>query len=91
MDITTVTESYLLTHIADFSDYIFDITRRVEETKLPESNITIRDIYVPSFLEAADGSLISTDMEAHLSNWAAERESYTLQHHRLDVASGGKP
>ena len=72
VEITTITEKYLLDHIADFSDYLFDIKRRIEETKLPESNLTIRDIYVPSFLEASDESLISTNMETHLGNWAAE-------------------
>ena len=41
MQITTVTEGYLLDHIADFSDYCFDVTRRVEEIKLSESGLTI--------------------------------------------------
>ena len=41
IQITTVTEKYLLDHIADFSDYCFDVTRRVEDSKLAESGLTI--------------------------------------------------
>jgi len=72
--ITTITEDYLLDHVADFSDYCYDINRRVEETKLPESSATINDVYVLSNL-GADGRTVSDDMESYLSTWSADPSS----------------
>jgi hypothetical protein len=76
--ITTISEGYLLENIADFSDYFYDINRRVESTALPESNLTIRDIYVPSCLEAPDGRRLAADMETHLARWSVEASGRQL-------------
>ncbi len=71
-EIIWLSEGYLLDNIADFSDYLFDVTRRVEDARLADTHLTIRDIYVRSSLQATDGSLVAPNMEQHLTQWASE-------------------
>ena len=61
---------FLLDHLVDFSDYYNEIRRRVERVKFPESNTTIKDIYVPSSLATLKGEPFSDDLGQYLSEWA---------------------
>jgi hypothetical protein len=49
MEIRIETENSLLSKLVDFTDYFNEIKKRVTEDYLPDSTLTISDVYVPPF------------------------------------------
>ena len=47
LDITIESEATLLNNLVDFEDYYREIERRVFKEQLPDSNLTIADVFVP--------------------------------------------
>ncbi|MCP4547055.1 MAG: hypothetical protein GY835_11370 [bacterium] len=70
--IRVVTEESLLNDLVDFTDYIMDIRKRVERDSLPDSELTISDIYSPSFLTNESGDDLGQTLEDYLLSWLAE-------------------
>ena len=66
------TESALLDSLINFSDYHNEIRRRVQVTRLPDSGLTLEDVYVPSQYGPTDGNEAKGSVESYLSNWLAE-------------------
>lgn len=76
--VTFTSEKELLSKIVDFTDYFEDISYRVNRLKLPESDLTINDIYTPSYFDL-DSNNISTLNEINrvsadefIDEWLAE-------------------
>ncbi|MGF6793092.1 NACHT domain-containing protein [Paraburkholderia sp. 35.1] len=71
-------ETSLLDELVDFSDYFREIERRATKETLPDSNLTIQDVYVPPLTlhhdmeaqRAVEGS--GEDLNDLLSRWLAE-------------------
>ena len=72
LDVTILTEDFLFDRIADFSDYKYDIIRRVEKATLPGSLFTIKDIYVESHIEPLERADGPTRLGIFLSDWAKD-------------------
>lgn len=62
-------ESQLLNNLVDFTDYINDIKDKVNNQDLPESNLTINDIYVPSGFTLEEDSNKYENIEDYLQEW----------------------
>ncbi|SDL53244.1 hypothetical protein SAMN05660337_3216 [Maridesulfovibrio ferrireducens] len=67
--IQSFVEEDLLKNLVDFSDYIADIKKQVEKNKLPDSDLTLRDIYVESQVKDSDQKDIEITLEKHLEQW----------------------
>lgn len=88
IDIVYETENSLLDKLVDFSNYEREITKRVKEIRLPESNdrdkLTVNDVYVPSqyLYESLKGDKEKSQetVEDHLQQWLkkSKREQITL-------------
>lgn len=65
-------ENTLLDGLVDFSEYFIDIKYRVEKEKLPDSNLCLRDIYVPSNFRLENGEKANTNIEIFLNEWMEE-------------------
>lgn len=65
-------EDSLLEGLVDFTDYVVDIRRRVEKEPLPDSELTILDVYVPSEVVDANGNEVTGSLEDYLLSWLAE-------------------
>ena len=65
-------ESHLLDELVDFEDYFLDLKRRTEFEYLPDSNLVVSDIYVPSALKNESGEDINENLEEYLNNWLCE-------------------
>ncbi|MDJ0844641.1 NACHT domain-containing protein [Crocosphaera sp.] len=88
IDIVYETENSLLDKLVDFSNYEREITKRVKEIRLPESNdrdkLTVNDVYVPSqyLYESTIGDKEKSQetVENHLQQWLnqSKREQITL-------------
>jgi len=76
-NITHETESSLLEGLVDFTDYFADIRRRVERHSLPDSSLTLKDVYTPSSCKKEDGSFES-NIEEYLNSWLSEPGSRQL-------------
>ena len=48
LSVSCESESSVLDQLVDFGDYYFDLTRRVERDSLPESEVSLSDVYVES-------------------------------------------
>ena len=69
-----VTEKGLLDKLVDWSQYHADIERRMTEECLPDSDLTIQDVFVQPSFESVGGSLPdSGDLEQHLLDWLREK------------------
>lgn len=66
------TEQTLLDRIANFADYRSDIRRRATTTTLPESTLTLPDVYVPAKGKLRHADSIEVDLETHLREWLVE-------------------
>lgn len=64
-------EDSLLEDLVDFTDYVFDMRRRVERETLPDSEWTISDVYVQSRVVDPDGSQTHA-LEDYLIAWLNE-------------------
>lgn len=65
-------EESLLNGLVDFTDYIVDIRRRVEKESLPDSELTVEKVYVPSRILSSDNVELSDSLEDYLINWLKE-------------------
>ncbi|MDO9271053.1 MAG: NACHT domain-containing protein [Methylobacter sp.] len=72
IEIQQYSEAWLLNGLIDFEDYFLDLKKRVEFDCLPDSNLVLPDIYVPSAILGEDASPIEEDLEAYLSKWLVE-------------------
>jgi hypothetical protein len=79
-EIIIVTQSALLDDLVDFTDYFIEIERRVTVDCLPDSDLTISDVYVrPLASLATDHSKgNSFDLQDHLKVWADELSARQL-------------
>ncbi|MCK5926142.1 MAG: hypothetical protein KAG10_09635, partial [Methylococcales bacterium] len=66
------TESYLLDSLVNFEDYFLDLKKRVESDCLPDSELVLPDIYVPSTIKNENKQPIEDDLEIYLSKWLNE-------------------
>jgi len=65
-------ENTLLDGLVDFSEYLIDIKYRVEKEKLPDSNLCLKDIYVPSNFRLENGEKGNDNIENFLNKWMKE-------------------
>ncbi len=65
-------EDDLLDSLVNFADYRIDIRKRVSFTKLPESDLTLNDVYVPSQLFTSEYEKADDDVEVYLRKWLDE-------------------
>lgn len=70
-------ESSLLDVLIDFSDYYYDVVRRVERENLPESEVSINDVYVESLCgnESSPEEESPLPVEETLKTWINETSS----------------
>lgn len=66
------TENSLLDKLINFTDYRNEIRKRVENNCLPESDLTINDVYVPSQFHLSGIDEPIDDVEAYLAQWLEE-------------------
>jgi hypothetical protein len=62
----------LLTNLVDFRDYYADIRERVERRRLPDSDFSIKSVYVQSSIENEQRELIPEPLEEYLASWLNE-------------------
>ncbi|MFZ2725731.1 MAG: hypothetical protein WAX77_05745 [Methylococcaceae bacterium] len=65
-------EAWLLDGLVDFEDYFLDLKKRAEFDCLPDSELKLPDIYVPSALKGENNQSIEEDLETYLRNWLNE-------------------
>lgn len=65
------TESSLLDKLVDFRDYEREIRRRLISS-LPDSELSIEDVYVPSRCKHAKTGTVHDNVEAYLREWLEE-------------------
>jgi len=65
-------ETSLLNRLVDFKDYFSEIKRRVCSLPLPDSNLTLHDVYVPSKFMTSDESESRISIEDYLNEWLSE-------------------
>ena len=66
------TESSLLEGLADFSEYIANLNSRVREATLPDSSLTLADMYVPSNYRIGQSVTVQNDVESFLIEWVGD-------------------
>lgn len=66
------TEASLLDCLVDFKDYFHDIKRRVLYNRLPDSDLILTNVYVPSQFFLSNGVKQSSSIEEYLNNWLNE-------------------
>lgn len=66
------TEQNLLEKLVNFTDYINDIRKRVLFHKLPESDLALHNVYVPSQLTVSQEKRADDNIEDYLQNWLNE-------------------
>ena len=71
-DMRVVSETALLDDLVDFSDYFFSITKKVEREHLPDSDWTLRDVYVPSAFKLHGSENGGDNLENYLGQWLME-------------------
>jgi hypothetical protein len=65
-------EDSLLNKLVDFKDYFNEIKRRVLISHLPDSDLTLNDVYVPSSFRLQGGDKINQNIEEYLDAWLDE-------------------
>lgn len=71
-NIEYVTEDLLLCDLVDFRDYLYELKRRVTRETLPDSDLTLNDVYVESKISKSDLSPIDEKIEDFLNLWISE-------------------
>lgn len=66
------TEDSLLDDLVDFSDYFAHIVRRVETDTLPDSGLSIRDVYIASHFRREAEEEVQPDVERYILDWVSE-------------------
>jgi hypothetical protein len=72
LEIKQYCEDCLLDGLVNFEDYFSDLKRRVEFECLPDSDLKLSDIYVPSLLSDDENKVLTEDLENYLSKWLVE-------------------
>ena len=70
--INFVSENELLDSLIDFSAYFSDITKRFLNSSLPDSNLTLNDIYTPSYCKSSETQKQPIPVEDFLNGWIRE-------------------
>ncbi|MFO0889149.1 MAG: TIR domain-containing protein [Isosphaeraceae bacterium] len=70
--VSIVTEASLLDGLVKFRDYFNRIRRRVERDTLPESDLTLKDMYVVSDYRIWEDADRRADLEAYLESWLTD-------------------
>lgn len=68
----TVSESHLLDKLIDFSNYFYDLRKRVETDTLTGSNLTLNDVYTISRFKLDKEGVVQPDLEKYLNDWLDE-------------------
>ncbi len=72
-EIQKETEESLIEDLVDFTDYFFEIKRRVETENLPNSKLTLNDVYVPSSFRLENSNKPGeSNVEEFISDWLNE-------------------
>ena len=70
------TEQSLLENLVEFTDYFIEIKKRVEVENLPDSDLTISNVYVPSRIQIEKDNDtwedIPEDLDEYLYSWTRE-------------------
>ncbi|MBC7953235.1 MAG: NACHT domain-containing protein [Rhodospirillaceae bacterium] len=75
VNVNTFTEQEALDKIVDFTDYFRHIAGRVENECLPDSDLTIDDVYVPSQVRLGPSrkdAVVAEDLVSYLEEWHDE-------------------
>jgi hypothetical protein len=72
LKIKQYSEEWLLNDLVDFEDYFLDLKKRVEFDYLPDSNLVLPDIYVPSFIKNENDGKVDKSLEEYLNDWLSE-------------------
>ncbi|MFZ1221585.1 MAG: hypothetical protein WAO00_20030, partial [Chthoniobacterales bacterium] len=72
-NVRIVTETELLDCLCDWSDYHNEIRKRVRVNHLPDSALTLQDVYVSSKCVAEDDENVALDVQDFLLEWAREK------------------
>lgn len=80
-----VSEPYLLNRLVDFTDYRNEIVRRVEVSKLGDSQMCLRDVYVPSLVA---GEVLTAERNVRRSKRQANGN---IEHSLLEWLREGGP
>jgi len=64
------TEQSLLAGLVDFSDYFKHIERRANRDHLPDSTLTLEDMYVPSNYRVGESNVVNENVEFFLQEWS---------------------
>jgi hypothetical protein len=67
--VTNVYEAELLDRLIDFDDYFNEIRKRVTVHKLPDSDLTLADVYVPSEFSLSETAKSDVTVEEYLNEW----------------------
>jgi hypothetical protein len=67
-----VSENELLDSLVDFTAYFADIKKRFLYSNLPDSNLSLTDVYTPSYCTAVEGDRQPTQVEELLNSWLRE-------------------
>ena len=73
-----LTEVQLLDNLVDFKDYFSDIKRRATLNRLPDSDLNLSQVYVPSQFYSSDDKLSELDIEECLNQWLLDRSQKHL-------------
>jgi hypothetical protein len=66
------TEGQLLEGLVNFTDYFHEIRRRFEHSPLPDSHLSLNDVYVPAQILQPDPGGDGRSVESVLSDWLDE-------------------
>ena len=72
IDICCVDEENLLNNLVNFDDYFYQIESLVKRKFLPDSRLTLSDVYVTAQLKNKNGDIVSEDLESYISDWLME-------------------
>ena len=64
------TEQSLLAGLVDVSDYFKHIERRANRDHLPDSTLTLEDMYVPSNYRVGESNVVNENVEFFLQEWS---------------------
>lgn len=72
MRLRYTTEKDLLDNLIDFKDYFNDIKKRAATLTLPDSELVLTQVYVPSMFQHSEGVSSSQNIEQYLDEWTAD-------------------
>jgi hypothetical protein len=72
VDINHVTERELLNNLVNFNEYFRVIDSRVNKKSLPDSTLTLQNVYTPSRLLSEKNSIVNENASACIEEWLNE-------------------